>query len=57
MVNAMLRELSPSFDAIHSPMGRPSVPAEHLLRAPVEGSIAQRSLIVKSLELVLAATV
>jgi transposase len=33
MVDVVLRELSPQFDQLYSPVGRPSIPPEHLLRA------------------------
>ena len=33
MVNAALKELSPKFAAIYSPIGRPSIPPEYLMRA------------------------
>ena len=33
MVNAALKELSPRFAAIYSPIGRPSIPPEYLMRA------------------------
>ena len=33
MVDEVLRDLSPTFDAIYSQVGRPSIPPEHLLRA------------------------
>lgn len=33
MVDAILGELSPQFDQLYSPVGRPSIPPEHLLRA------------------------
>lgn len=32
-VNVVLKKLSRSFDALYSPVGRPSIPPEHLLRA------------------------
>src|SRR5216117_2299194 len=33
MVDTILGELSPQFDELHSKVGRPSIPPEHLLRA------------------------
>ena len=33
MVNAALKELSPKFAAIYSPIGPPSIPPEYLMRA------------------------
>jgi transposase len=33
LVDAVLRDLSPTFDAIYAHVGRPSIPPEHLLRA------------------------
>ena len=33
LVNAALERLSPDFDQLHSPIGRPSIPPEQLLRA------------------------
>ena len=33
MVDEVLRDLSPTFDAIYAKVGRPSIPPEHLLRA------------------------
>jgi transposase len=33
LVNAALEHLSPAFDQLYSPIGRPSIPPEHLLRA------------------------
>jgi transposase len=33
MVDAALQELSPQFDAMYAQVGRPSIPAEQLLRA------------------------
>jgi len=33
LVDGVLRELSPTFNAIYSQIGRPSIPPEHLLRA------------------------
>src|SRR6266851_3483542 len=33
LVDEVLRDLSPTFDAIYAQVGRPSIPPEHLLRA------------------------
>src|SRR3989442_5820525 len=33
MVDAILAELSPAFAKLYSPMGRPSIPPENILRA------------------------
>src|SRR6266436_7153048 len=35
MVDAILVELSPAFAKLYSPVGRPSIPPEKLLRAPL----------------------
>jgi len=37
MVDAALQELSPQLDSVYAPVGRPSIPPEHLLRALLFG--------------------